>query len=201
VPSATSRGIPTESTLQNETKATCRPRMPGVFWPGRAARIANSEPNAPSAGTGFAADSHSRCPSCRGQFYTFVRLVQPGGGLWNRNPLYFDLLKRKLVVGQPIPDDFEIHEGYLPNVTVWTPAKRAIGHLLKIDCGAECRDGWYISVKTRCPVCTPTVQCPVCKGTGKFQTLPDDKTELFQAASELLGSDTDGLVATLEDFS
>jgi hypothetical protein len=153
------------------------------------------------AGTGFEPDSLSHCPHCRGQFYTFVRLVQRDGGLWNRNPLYFDLLKRKLVVGQPIPDDFEIHEGYLPNVTVWTPAKRAIGHLLKIDCGAECRDGWYISVKTRCPVCTPTVRCPVCKGTGKFQTLPDDKTKLFQAASELLGSDTDGLVATLEDFS
>jgi hypothetical protein len=27
-----------------------------------------------------------------------------------------------------------------------------------------------------------------------------DKTELFQAASQLLASDTDGLIATLEDF-
>jgi hypothetical protein len=170
------------------------------------------------AGTGFEPDSLSHCPHCRGQFYAFVRLVQPDGGLWNRNPLYFDLLKRKLVVGQPIPDDFEIHEGYIPNVAVWTPANRATGHLLKIDGGAECREGWYISVKTRCPVCTPTVQCPECKGTGKFQPLCDplahsdgrgrrnageggDKTELFQAASQLLASDTDGLIATLEDFS
>ncbi len=164
------------------------------------------------AGTGFEPDSLSHCPHCRGQFYTFVRLVQPGlpghsfgatagGGLWNRNPLYFDLLKRKLVVRRPIPDDFEIHEGYIPNVAVWTHANRASGHLLKIDGGAECRDGWYISVKTRCPVCTPTNPCPVCKGTGKFQPLADDKTELFQAVSQLLGDDTDGLAATLEDLS
>jgi hypothetical protein len=105
------------------------------------------------AGTGFEPDSLSHCPHCRGQFYTFVRLVKPGlsghsfgatagGGLWNRNPLNFDLLKRKLVVGQPIPDDFEIHEGYIPNVAVWTPANRAAGHLLKIDGAVECRDGW-----------------------------------------------------------
>jgi len=173
-------------------------------------------------GTGKEPDgSYSKC-GCFGHRARTVRLVQKGGRCWPHNPEHSLLVPRRDMLDlyggkKPIPAYFEIHSGYLPNVHILTEDERAKALPVPIPsnvllngvrrCDAdikpcECRDGWYLEIRVRCWMCyADAPACEVCKGTGKFVQRGESRTPEFQAVREVLGGDTDGMLATLEDLS
>ena len=170
---------------------------------------------------------HHQCQHCHGQHYLIVRLLDAKVG--RVTPCAPSLLPpvpepasmvavtqspgapyqerpwgawTNCAPGQPVPDRFAIHYDFVPNVKTLTPEQRAKALFMEKFEPVQCRDGWYIPAKLACPFPHPeALPCTECGGDGKFHPRGADNTALFQAAQQLLGDDTDGLQAVLEDLS
>lgn len=148
------------------------------------------------SGTGLEKETFAAC-ACFGDHFRVARFIPDDGRLWQFRP---GLEARRIETGKPAPARFMIHLGYVPNVVTLPPDVRP--EVLKVYGPEQALEGWYVSVKIRCPEPHPAAApCPECNGSGKFVPRHPDRQEMFAAAVELLGDDQDGLTATLEDLT
>lgn len=154
-------------------------------------------------GTGREQESGLRC-RCHGDHFIIARIVQDSGQLW-RFPC-LENHRSRFPVGQPIDRArYRLHTGYLPDVHKLTEEEQAAAVVIEAYKAVQCRDGWYAEAKLRCPFPhpAPATPCRACQGSGKLIISPKAKAraDAFSALAEVLGDDTDGLQAELEDLS
>lgn len=158
------------------------------------------------AGTGKERDEASRC-YCRGEYFLIARVLDNDMTAGSVVPgrCFTERISLRLRTGEPISARYAVHYDYRPNVKSLSEAERIKAVILRDYGIKECRDGWYGEVKLACPLCdqSKAVRCHHCNGTGKFTPREgcEDKEALFRVAHELLGDDTDGRFAMLEDLS